>query len=126
MHRLPAASETGLLGVMHLKRAWARVGLQKTRSVGYDPIEGHRDRLVFHALGLGLEQALQFLGRTDPTFEDFERWIVDVTGGVSPDQVGRINANVTGVPPPPAIAAWLHEIDAHEPVLSADDLAFCA
>ncbi len=124
MHHLPAVSETGLLGVMHLKRAWARVQIQKQERLPYDPVEGHRDRLVFHALGLGLEQALQYLGRTDPTLEAFERWIVEVTGGVPPERIARINAAMGGKPPPPEIAAWLAEVDAHEPVLSADDLTF--
>ena len=124
MTDLPAASETGSLGVMHLKRAWAR--FKTSGQAPHDPQEGHRDRLVFHALGLGLEQTIQFLGQTNPSFEAFEAWIADIAGGVPPDRIARINAAMAGKPPPPAIAAWLADVDAHEPVLSETDLAFWA
>ena len=99
MTDLPAASETGSLRVMHLKRAWAR--FKTLEQAPNDPQEGHRDRLVFHALGLGLEQTIQFLGQTNPSFEAFEAWIADIAGGVPPDRIARINAAMAGKPPPP-------------------------
>jgi hypothetical protein len=123
MPALPETADTGILGVMHLKRAWARARDTEGRSPR-DPMEGHRDRLVFHALGLGLEQAIQRIGGDALSFEAFENWILEVTGGVPAARIGRINAAMLGLPPPPEVAAWLASIDAMDPVLSAEDLAF--
>src|SRR5690348_9071175 len=89
---LPAATETGLLGVYQLKRAWARQLARRQGRFGSDPRDFRRDHLVFDALGIGLEQTLQHLGRTALSFEEFERWIVATTSGVPERQVARINA----------------------------------
>src|SRR5262249_51632510 len=86
---LPAATEAGLLGVYQLKRAWARQLTRRQGRFDGDRRDFRRDQLVFDALGLGLEQTMQHLGRTAPTFEDFERWIIATTGGVSERQVAR-------------------------------------
>jgi len=122
---LPSPTDTGALGVFQLKRAWAR---QKARRQGrHDeagPREFHLDHLVFDALGIGLEQVIQYLGQSAPTFEEFERWIVATTGGVTAIQIARINAAIAGTEYPPKITRWLADIDAAVPVLSADDLAF--
>ncbi len=124
----PAAWETGRLGVRHLKNMWhrfrrGRQGFNAEASPD-DALRGHHDRLVLHALGLGLEQAMRFLGRNDPSFDAFEQWIVDVTGGVPADRIARINAAFAGQPVPPETASLLARIDAREPVLSAEDLRF--
>jgi hypothetical protein len=120
---LPSLTDVGRLGAYQLKRAWA------SRRTGaawrtFDPVEFHRDRLLFHALGLGLEQTLQYLGQGAASFEEFERWIVATTGGVPAVQVARINAALTGTAYPPQVDAALARIDAAAPVLSADDFAF--
>ena len=119
---LPAPGDTRSLGVHQLKRAWARAN-QDGRQVASDQQDFQLDHLVFDALGVGLEQTMQFLGGR-PSFEEFERWIIATTGGVTPAQVARINAAVSGRPCPAETARWLAEIDASEPALSADDLAF--
>jgi phytanoyl-CoA dioxygenase PhyH len=121
---LPAATEAGLLGVYQLKRAWARQLARRQGRFNGDRRDFRRDQLVFDALGLGLEQTMQHLGRTAPTFEDFERWIIATTGGVSERQVARINAAIAGTAYPADITQWLAGVKAAEPVLSADDLAF--
>lgn len=121
---LPAATDTGLLGVCQLKRAWARQLARRQGQLGIDRRDFRRDQLVFDALGLGLEQTMQHLGRATPSFEEFECWIVATTGGVSARQVARINAAVTGIDYPAEVEQWLAAVEASEPVLSADDLAF--
>jgi ectoine hydroxylase-related dioxygenase (phytanoyl-CoA dioxygenase family) len=121
---LPSATETGLLGVHQLKRAWARQRARRQGRFDTDQREFLLDHLVFDALGIGLEQTLQYLGQAAPTFEEFEGWIVTTTGGVPDRQVARINAAVTGTEYPADIRRWLAEVEASEPVLSADDLAF--
>ena len=121
---LPAATETGLLGVYQLKRAWARQAARRQGRFASDPSDFRRDHLVFDALGIGLEQTIQHLGRAASSFEEFERWIVATTGGVPERQVARINAAIAGTEYPADIKAWLAAVDAAEPALSADDLAF--
>jgi hypothetical protein len=121
---LAAPDDIGALGIRQLKRYWSRTMLARAgRPVRASREERHRDYLVIHATGLGLEQTAQYLGRHAPTFEEFERWIVNTTGGVEPARVARINAALAGVAYPDHIARWLAAVEA-APVLSADDLAF--
>jgi Phytanoyl-CoA dioxygenase (PhyH) len=122
---LALATETGTLGVYHLKRMWSRV--MAGRQGRFPPAtmhERHLDKLVVHAIGLGLEQTAAYLGGAAEDFAAFERWIVATTGGLNPERVARINAAVTGADSPQATKRALAAIDASEPVLSAADLAF--
>ncbi len=122
---LAEASETGALGVFQLKRLWSRT--MATHSGRFTPSrqdERHLDHLAIHACGLGLEQTMDYLGRDAPSFEQFERWIIETAGAPAPEQVARINAAVIGAPCPLETARWLAAIEASAPVLSADDLAF--
>jgi hypothetical protein len=122
---LPAATETGALGVCQLKRLWARnTAARAGHRLPVDHREKHLEHLVIDALGVGLEQTVQYLFAAAPTFEAFERWIVDTAGPVAPPLAGRINAAVIGTPYPAEITEWLAAVDASPPVLSADDLAF--
>jgi len=65
---LPSATETGLLGVYQLKRAWARQRAKRQGRFDIDQRDFRLDHLVFDALGIGLEQTLQYLGKIAPTF----------------------------------------------------------
>jgi hypothetical protein len=121
---LPAATDTGLLGVHQLKRAWARQRARRQGRFDADRRDFNLDHMVFDALGIGLEQTIQHLGDADPSFEEFERWIIATTGGVSERQIARINAAIAGTDYPEDIKEWLAAVEAAEPVLSADDLAF--
>jgi hypothetical protein len=120
---LPSPTDVGRLGVYHLKRAWARRCRGRPQQA-FDHAEFHRDRLVFHALGLGLEQTLQHLGQNAASFEEFEQWIMATAGAAPALQVARINAAIAGEAYPPQVDAALARIDADAPVLCADDLAF--
>ena len=82
------------------------------------------DKFVIHASGLRLEQTADYLGRTAPSFEEFERWIVAITGGIAPDRIARINAAVAGRDILSQSARALAAVAASEPVLAAADLAF--
>ncbi len=123
---LPAPTETGTLGVYQLKRLWARALAARGGRQSRDLAELRFDQLVLDALGLGLEQAQQYLLRDAPSFEEFERWVAATTGGVELEQVARINALVTGADMPTATRQRLADIEAMAPVLSAEDLAHWA
>jgi hypothetical protein len=120
---LPAATEIGALSVCQLKRLWARAQAVRRGEPPGEAADLHHDNLVRDALGLGLQQTQKFLMQREPTFEEFERWIVATAGEPQPTLVARINAAVTGSPPPEATQRWLAEIDAMPPALSAEDLA---
>lgn len=123
---LPEPTEAGQLGVFQLKRLWARkMAARQGRGPQHNP-EEVVERVVMDGLGVGLEQYLPYLLRTGASFEEFEQWILATTGGVEPERVARINAAVTGRPAPEATQRWLAEIEAAEPVLTVEDLAFWA
>lgn len=122
---IPLAERTdaGALGVFHLKRIWSRSRRVRQGLPAGGSGESRLDALVLHAVGLGLEQALQHLMREAPTFEAFERWIVATAGAPDAATVARINAAVTGAPTPDTTREALAAIDRMPPVLSAEDLA---
>ena len=122
---LAPATATGALGIYQLKRLWSRaMAARQGRSAPAAMHDRHLDYLVIHASGVGLEQAMQYLLREAPSFEEFERWIVATTGGVEPERIARINAAVVGRDPPADTARFLAAVEASEPVLSASDLSF--
>jgi hypothetical protein len=121
---LADATETGALGIYQLKRLWSRVmAARQGRIVPTSAHDRHLDFLVIHACGLGLEQTTDYLGLSAPSFAEFERWIIETTGGIAPERAARINAGVAGRACPPETARRLAEIEASEPVLTPDDLA---
>ncbi|MCX6951929.1 MAG: phytanoyl-CoA dioxygenase family protein [Verrucomicrobia bacterium] len=121
---LPAPTEVGSIGVYQLKRLWARrLASRAGRGPTVNP-EDRIDRVVMDALGVGLEQYLSQLLRTGASFDEFEKWILETTGGVEPEQVARINAAVLREPAPEATRQRLAAVEAAEPVLTAGDLAF--
>ena len=119
-------SETGSLGVLQLKRLWSRTLASRSGKTVRNVAEQQIEHLVTDALGLGLEQTQQHLFQNSPSFEEFERWIVETTGGIDPVQIERINAAVSGAPVPPSVSDWLAKIDEMEPVLTTADLAHWA
>ena len=121
---LAGPAETGELGVFQLKRLWSRVMRQRHGQPANAGAEAQVEQVVLDALGVGLEQTMQHLFQAGLSFSEFEEWIIETAGGVSRTQVARINAMVAGSECPPEIARWLAEVEADEPVLSAEDLAF--
>lgn len=123
---IPLAEPTdpGVLGVYQLKRLWSRMMRQRHGQPADAGAEAPVEHVVLDGLGVGLEQTLQYLFQTGPSFAEFEQWILARTGGVSAKQIARINAMIIGAPCPPEIARWLAEVEAEPPVLSAAELAF--
>ncbi|MDG2534831.1 phytanoyl-CoA dioxygenase family protein [Sphingomonas sp. HITSZ_GF] len=81
------------------------------------------DKLLLDALGLGLEQVLEFLAAEAPGFEGFCRWIVATAGLPDALTIARYHAALDSAPPPPETAAHLAMIDAMPDALDAGDIA---
>lgn len=84
-------TECGRLGVMHLKRFWSR--LQAARhgkpSGAADPCA---DQVLLSGLHAGVDETYTFLGEKNPSFDQFENWILEINdGGLEPERVERIN-----------------------------------
>lgn len=122
----PLAPDTdvGALQVPHLKRCWSRwMAARRGRISQATPAEAHRTRIVLSALGVGLEQTLQYVLNQAPDFARFEDWIVRTAGAPTATTVARIQALVAGNGAVPDEIALLHaQVDAMAPVLSAQDL----
>jgi hypothetical protein len=120
---LPPSTETGALGVMHLKRLWKRSALQRAGRSPEADNEFILDRLALYGLDLGLPESLRAMADGD-SFAAFERWVLEINGGtLDPEAVRRINdailrlggaagdpALVRPMPPPvfdaAALARW--------------------
>ncbi len=112
---LPPSLDSSCLGVCHLHRFWARTQAQR-RGIAVLQ-EGHLDKLLVHALGLGWEPTLQFLFATGPDRAVFLDWIRTNAGEPREAIVERFNTAVQGLPTPHGTAAHLQAIDAMEPAL---------
>lgn len=89
--------EAGSLGVLHLKRLWSRLAMNKGQGSRKSQAgEWVLDKIVLRGLGLALEETLQYLGRQAPTYEEFEKWILGKNGRIESDQIERINAIIAG------------------------------
>jgi hypothetical protein len=122
---LPPATAPGSLGIFQLKRMWSRaIAARSGCSSPVTTAERQLDRLVIHGCGLGLEQTASHIGHATESYEEFERWVLATTKGISPQRVARLNAAISGRAPPPETARWLESVAASPPVLSETDLAF--
>lgn len=94
---LENSTAAGELGVLHLKRLWSRC--MRDRS-GISNGDSHADEwaldnIIYHGLGLPIEDTLQFLYGHAPSFAEFENWILERNGGALNDAlVENINSTV--------------------------------
>ncbi len=87
--------ETGKLGVMHLKRFWSKT--LASRAGKQHPGEPVEDYVLLSGLRAATHEAVSFVVQSDPTFDEFESWILNINGGwIHPAIVKRINAALTG------------------------------
>jgi hypothetical protein len=123
---LVTSKEVGPLGVFHLKRLWFRVSTHQPLRLTEDPArEWAFDKVVIYGLGLALEETLQYLARSTPTYAEFEQWVLQKNGGRIADEIiSRINSAVGGTAYSDAVQRSLQTIDLSDPVLSAEDLIF--
>jgi len=80
-------------------------------------------RLLLDTLGIGGQQAYEFLARVRPDQPTFEAWIVEVAGQPDPVLLSRYNSRMGQEQPSPEAVSFLAEIDAMEDVLSSEQLS---
>ena len=83
---LVASTDTGKIGIMHLKRYWDKAMARRNGVLSQQSFEEewNLDITLLSALGLGLEQTVKYLFLENPDFEQFEDWVLDVNGGAVP------------------------------------------
>jgi hypothetical protein len=83
---LTPSTETGTLGIMHLKRYWHKSMLKRAGALPQKAFEEewNTDNTLLAALGLGLEQTITYLFIESPTFEEFEQWVLQLHAGEVP------------------------------------------
>lgn len=123
---LPAADELCGLGVMLLKRIFARAKNSLSgKSAPITNVEWVHEKIVLYGLGLPLQDTLRFIFEPTTEFEDLERRALEINGGEIPAKiVERINASLTGAEYSDETKAELAAIDAMPGVLNNDDLDF--
>lgn len=105
---------------MHLKRYWNKANLKCRGLLSSGAIieEWQTDVTMLKALGLGLEQTIKYAYRPDVSFEQFENWILEVTGGPDEERIKQFNRLFT-------VGAANEDNSANEePLLTATDHDF--
>lgn len=125
-NKLNAANKTnpGQLDIPHLKQYWSRMmSTRDGKLTGNNP-EYHLDCLMIHALGLGLEQATQYVLQNAPDFAQFEAWVIDTAGPPSPSTISRLHHLVHATPQDASILELHREIINMPDVLTPEDMEF--
>lgn len=122
-----SSMEAGELGVLHLRRYWAKRLLEVEGRLDQESVrdEYGLDFTLMQGLGLGIVEPSEYLFQQRPDYDAFERWIVQKLGGV-PDYalVDRLNKMVMRYLEQPHRSYPIEGEDIQEPVLSAADMAF--
>ena len=121
---IAAGDETGTLGICYLKRLWSLALAERNGGAPGLQADWQYIRLLLDGLGLGLQQTLAYLYHEGPGFDEFEDWVRRTSGTPGPVRAARLNSALLGAPPPESVRQWLADVEAAEPVLSAEDLAF--
>ena len=110
-----------MTNIPHVERLRSRALARRAGIVNpaEDAAEWGNDTTMLRGLGLGLPETMAYLYQSAPTFEEFERWILERNGGaIDPIVVARINAALAGT------LARTRAADDGEPALTPDELAF--
>lgn len=96
MFTLPSSDETGIIGIKHLKRYWAKSIAVRNGLLPADELqaEWNKDNFLLNILGLGLEQTIKELYFGQPGFEEFEKWVLEINQGViAAEKINQFNAS---------------------------------
>ena len=96
---LISSGTAGPLGAVHLPRLWLKLTLaaRDMLAEGYDEVGAGFDQMTLDALGLNKAKTIAFVREHNPTYVQFEEYVVKENGGnVAPDAIAKHNAAVTG------------------------------
>ncbi len=96
---LIGSSESGPLGAMHLPRLWLKVTLDNHDALNdeYDACGAGFDQMVLNGLGVDRDAAVDFIQSNNPTYPQFEQWVVDQNGGsIDQSVIDASNAAIAG------------------------------
>jgi Phytanoyl-CoA dioxygenase (PhyH) len=89
---LAASTETGSIGIYHLKRLWSKA-IAGPHVVNQYPDETLLDNALIDMLGIGLLPTYQFLFGQKPSFESFEQWVTaHANGHIDEQTIQQCNA----------------------------------
>jgi hypothetical protein len=88
-----SSHETGKLNVKHLKRYWSKSILKKDGKLSADAFvdEWKTDTTLLAVMGLALEQTIQYVYQEAPSFEEFEDWVLTVSGDLDREKINQFN-----------------------------------
>ena len=85
-------SENEKIGISYLKQIWSATILQRAGMEDKNSKLKHNYiSAVFDALGIGIEPTYQYLFKEEPSFAEFEDWILK-TGNLSPEMIKLFNS----------------------------------
>lgn len=110
------------LSIPGLHAYWSRMMASLTgKGTGHNP-EFHRDRLLLHVLGLGLEQTLHYLVQHHPDFDEFKAWIIATAGMPTDSVIARLQNLHMGTALPPDISSLFEQVNSMPDVFDKEDL----
>lgn len=96
---LVPSSVAGPAGVMHLPRLWSKLLIYSVGRLpeGYDACGDGFDAMTLRAVGISKQEAIDYITSRQPTYLQFENWVLAKNGGsIEPSRVREHNAAITG------------------------------
>jgi hypothetical protein len=96
---LVSSGTAGPLGALHLPRLWTKLSLGSRGELadGYDFCGQGYDQMTIDALGLDKDKTIAFIKDKNPTYMQFEEYVVSENGGSVPrEKIDKHNAAIRG------------------------------
>ncbi|MGZ3499636.1 MAG: DUF5069 domain-containing protein [Vulcanimicrobiaceae bacterium] len=96
---LVSSGTAGPLGAIHLPRLWAKLTLGKAGLLadGYDECGPGFDGMTIANLNLDRQKVIDFVRTNNPTYMQFEQWVVQQNGGkIDAETIRKHNESIRG------------------------------
>jgi hypothetical protein len=118
---IASSEEKGSLGIPHIKRLWSRTVAKRLNQIqgAIPPEDWLNDNTLICGLRLGLRETMQYLYDVQPSFAQFEQWVLEMNGGtLAPSRIERLNAALSGE------LKTGPSLDPKDCIFTADEMAF--